>query len=161
MRGQANPIVRSNLCTSAQLGQFITSYPKDYDSSTSSIYTIALQFSPDSPPSNSPPIIENPESKESEAEAEAEAEEELIEAIEEGINTEEEAEEAIEILKGELGSDRRKVGIRKTGKYGSAIEAGSSGSTSYIGPVPYDVPKTGYYCVGEYSSSTFCVEDSS
>lgn len=37
-----------------------------------------------------------------------------------------------------------------TGKYTSAIKAGTDGPESYTAPIRYEVSKTGYYCVGEF-----------
>jgi hypothetical protein len=171
--------VRSGLCTSAQLGGFITSLPTDIHLNETSIYTTPLKFTEGSFPTPTP-------------EAEAESISTPQEGEEEGGSLEEEGEildnmersypaeirrrqwDIIESItngvKGasssgsESGSEDTAVKgedtILENEESGERQDEGAGGGAvyevpQYTGPVHYKVPKTGYYCVGTYLYSIF------
>jgi hypothetical protein len=164
-------IVRSGLCTSSQLGGFITTLPENTHLNDTSIYTTPLKFSSDSfPITPSTP-----------AEPEPIATPEEGEVLDEGQGREEGGEVGAGVLE-EEGSppwmdDRRKRqwdiiegitnGVKgassdSDSESGGGIEGGDGGERqgdsseggivyevpTYTGPVHYKVPKTGYYCAG-------------
>lgn len=135
IRRSAHIIVRSDLCTADQLGQFITSYPSDH-SNTSSIYTTALHFGqdPSSPPEDTTPVSSDSSTSPSLADDDDE------------IN----GEAAAAASEAGLGYDRRYKNASDPSSYPSSSSfAASYGPQTYSGPITYSVDKTGYYCVGE------------
>lgn len=157
----ADDTVRTGLCTSAQLGGFITSLPSDVHLNSTSIYTTPLKFDPSSfPPETSPATPEPEPIPAPEGEAIPES------LTEESTGTEDQEEvEDIPTPPWEL-NDKRQwdliEGITNGLKSSSAqesdegqAEGGEQGGgavyqvPAYTGPIHYKVPKTGYYCVGE------------
>ena len=164
-------IVRSGLCTSAQLGGFITTLPDDLHLDGTSIYTTPLKFSPGSFPSPTTPAAEPisaPGADEGEAEGDASEgaegdvlEEEaspswitddrgmvgkrqwdIIESVTNGVK---EASSSSADSGGEEGGENE--GERQEEEGGTGGGAVYEVPT-YTGPVHYKVTKTGYYCVG-------------
>jgi hypothetical protein len=170
--------VRSGLCTSAQLGGFITSLPTDIHLNDTSIYTTPLKFSSDSFPT---PTL--PDAPEAEAEPISTPEEEESEKLEEeGILDNMKRSHPAEIrrrqwdiiesitngVKGaspsesedtSVGSEDTSIGsedmISENEESGERQDEGAGGGAvyevpTYSGAVHYKVPKTGYYCVGTF-----------
>lgn len=157
--------VRSGLCTSFQLGGFITTLPENTHLNDTSIYTTPLKFSTSSFPTTTPVAEEPiPESTGDQDEEEGEILEEealssdneekkrqwdLIEGITNGVT-------------GVSADSDSEIGD-EDGADGGAQEQGSGdggGGTAvyevpvYTGAVHCKVPKTGYYCVGMSASSS-------
>ena len=159
--------VRSGLCTSAQLGGFITSLPSDMRLNDTSIYTTPLKFSEGSFPTTPTPTPEEPISAPEEGEEESGdileeesgdiLEEEgsilddmrtrsyqrrqwdIIESITNGVKDA----SASSSDDNEASGDRQDEGESPGG--GAVYEV-----PQYTGPVHYKVPRTGYYCVGTF-----------
>jgi len=161
--------VRSGLCTSAQLGGFITSLPSDMRLNDTSIYTTPLKFSEGSFPTTPTPTPEEPISAPEEGEEES------------GDILEEESGDILE-EEGSLLDDMRSRSYQRRqwdfieGITNEVKDASASASSAddvegegerqddgesagggavyevpqYTGPVHYKVPKTGYYCVGTF-----------
>jgi hypothetical protein len=170
----ADSSVRSGLCTSQQLGGFITSLPVDVHLNTTSIYTTPLKFDPSSFPSETSPAIPDPEPipiSSPEDDPGLEAPDDLEE---EGQANEEATEDTPTPL--DEFNDKRQwdliEGITNGLKSSSAQDGGDEAGNgdgqggvvyvvpAYTGPIHYQVPKTGYYCVGEFLSPlhpNFCL----
>jgi len=160
----ADSSVRSGLCTSQQLGGFITSLPADVHLNSTSIYTTPLKFDPSSFPSETSPAIPDPEPipiSSPEDDSGLEAPEELEE---EGQANEEPTEDT-PTPPWELNDKRQwdliegiTNGLKSSSAQDGGDEAGNGDGQggvvyvvpAYTGPIHYQVPKTGYYCVGEF-----------
>ena len=154
--------VRSGLCTSAQLGGFITSLPSNMRLNDTSIYTTPLKFSEGSFPTTPTSTPEEPISAPEEGEEESGdiLEEEgrilddmksrsyqrrqwdIIESITNGVKNA--SASSPDNLEGE-GRGERQDEEGGGGGGGAVYEV-----PQYTGPVHYKVPKTGYYCVGTF-----------
>ncbi|WVQ74635.1 hypothetical protein IAR50_004236 [Cryptococcus sp. DSM 104548] len=135
--------VRSGLCTDADMGGFITSYPEGVNSNTTSIFTTPLRFSNvfSSIPSSDEDETSGDESTTTSAEGaqetgstESEGEDESAE----DMDAENEYEEAAKLAESVGDIEERSVFVRD--REGLA--------PLYTSPITYAVPKTGYYCVG-------------
>jgi hypothetical protein len=155
--------VRSGLCTSAQLGGFITALPNDLRLNDTSIYTTPLKFTEGSFPTPTTPDAPEPISTpEEEPVTPQEGEEEGGSLEEEGRildNTERSHTADIErrqwdiiesITNGVKGASSSSGDVESSGE--RQDEGGGGGAVyevpTYSGAVHYKVPKTGYYCVG-------------
>jgi hypothetical protein len=163
--------VRSGLCTSSQLGGFITSLPTDIHLNDTSIYTTPLKFSSDSFPTPSTPVEDEPISTPEEESGEILEEGEILDTMERSYPAEirrrqwDIIESITNGVKGasssgsESGSDDMSVGsedmISENEESGERQEGGAVYEVpTYSGAVHYKVPKTGYYCVGTCLYST-------
>jgi hypothetical protein len=165
--------VRSGLCTSSQLGGFITSLPTDIHLNDTSIYTTPLKFSEGSFPTPAPtpipeaePISTPQEGKEEGGSLEEEGEIldnmershpadikrrqwDVIESITNGVKG------ASSSSSGEVEGSASEDLISENEESGERQDEGAGGGAvyevpQYTGPVHYKVPKTGYYCVGTF-----------
>lgn len=156
-------IVRSGLCTSSQLGGFITTLPENTHLNDTSIYTTPLKFSAESFPSPTTPNTPSPAEPLPEPISEGEEGGILPGGVEHGIL--EGGDEEGGML--EEGDDRKRQwdiieSITNGVKSASSAEGGAQEADGdeggavvyevpvYTGPVHYRVPKTGYYCVGTW-----------
>ena len=161
--------VRSGLCTSSQLGGFITSLPTDMRLNETSIYTTPLKFAEGSFPTPSPPAEDQPDDEPfptPEGSGEILEEEEIldnmkirsdiddkwgkrqwdiIESITNGVKGASPSESEDATLGTEGGGDGEGSGERQDEGSGGAVYE----VPTYSGAVHYKVPKTGYYCVGK------------
>jgi hypothetical protein len=167
--------VRSGLCTSAQLGGFITSLPTDIHLNDTSIYTTPLKFTEGSFPTPTPPAEDRPISTpEAEPISTPEEESEILEEGEILDNMERShpadikrgqwdvIESITNGVKGASSSSSDEVEgsasedlISENEESGERQDEGAGGGAvyevpQYTGPVHYKVPKTGYYCVGTF-----------
>ncbi|ODN97486.1 major facilitator protein [Cryptococcus wingfieldii CBS 7118] len=134
--------VRSGLCTDSNMGGFITTYPEGVDTNATSIFTTPLRFSnvfSSIPSSDEDESVEasattSAESAEETGSTESESEEESAE----GLDAENEYEEAAKLAESVGDIEERRVTARD--REGVA--------PLYTSPITYAVPKTGYYCVG-------------
>jgi len=163
-------IVRSGLCTSAQLGGFITTLPDNLHLNDTSIYTTPLKFSPGSFPSPTTPAAEPIPAPDADEGGELEGNEneggeggileeeaspswitddrrmegkrqwDIIESVTNGLK---EASNSSADLEGEDGGENEGERQEEEGGGGAVYEV-----PTYTGPAHYKVPKTGYYCVG-------------
>jgi hypothetical protein len=167
--------VRSGLCTSAQLGGFITSLPTNMRLNDTSIYTTPLKFSSDSfpttPEAEAEPTSTPQEGKEEGGSLEEEGEIldnmdrsytaddrrrqwDIIESITNGVKG------ASSSSSGEVEGSASADLISENEESGERQDEGAGGGAvyevpQYTGPVHYKVRKTGYYCVGTYLYSIF------
>jgi hypothetical protein len=160
--------VRSGLCTSSQLGGFITSLPTDIHLNETSIYTTPLKFSEGSFPAPTPEVepISTPEKEES---GEIVEEGEILDNMERSHPADitrrqwDIIESITNGVKGasSSGSEDTSVGsedmISENEESGERQGEGAGGGAvyevpTYSGAVHYKVPKTGYYCVGTFLS---------
>jgi len=166
--------VRSGLCTSSQLGGFITSLPTDIHLNDTSIYTTPLKFTEGSFPISTPSAEDQPVST-PEAEPISTPEEEseileegeildnmersstadnkkrqwdIIESITNGVmgGSSSSSDEIEGSASGDLNSANEESGERQDEGSGGAVYE----VPTYSGAVHYKVPKTGYYCVGTF-----------
>jgi hypothetical protein len=168
--------VRSGLCTSAQLGGFITSLPTDIHLNDTSIYTTPLKFTEGSFPTPNTPVEDEPISTPEAEPISTPEKEESGEIVEEGeiLDNMERSHPAditrrqwdiIESITNGVkgasssGSEDTSVGsedmISENEESGERQGEGAGGGAvyevpQYTGPVHYKVPKTGYYCVGTF-----------
>lgn len=155
-------IVRSGLCTSSQLGGFITTLPENTHLNDTSIYTTPLKFSADQFPSATTPNTPSPAEPLPDPISEGD-DGGILEGGDEEGGTLEGGDEEEGML--EEVDDRKRQwdiieSITNGVKSASSAEGGAQevdGSEGggvvyevpvYTGPVHYKVPKTGYYCVG-------------
>jgi hypothetical protein len=162
--------VRSGLCTSSQLGGFITSLPTEIHLNETSIYTTPLKFSSDSfpttPEAEAEPTSTPQEGKEEGGSLEEEGEIldnmershpadikrrqwDVIESITNGVKG------ASSSSSGEVEGSASEDLISENEESGERQDEGAGGGAvyevpQYTGPVHYKVPKTGYYCVGTF-----------
>jgi hypothetical protein len=168
--------VRSGLCTSSQLGGFITSLPTDIHLNETSIYTTPLKFSEGSFPTPTPEAEAEPISTPQEGEEEGGSLEEegeildnmdrsytaddrrrqwdIIESITNGVKGASSSESESESEDTSVGTGSEDM-ISENEESGERQDEGAGGGAvyevpQYTGPVHYKVPKTGYYCVGTY-----------
>jgi len=154
--------VRSGLCTSSQLGGFITSFPTDMRLNDTSIYTTPLKFTEGSFPTPNPSAEDQSEEEpiptpEGSGEILEEGEIldnmerfhkrgkrrwDIIESITNGVKGASPSESEDATLGTEGGGDGEGSGERQD-EGGAVYEV-----PTYSGAVHYKVPKTGYYCVG-------------
>jgi len=172
--------VRSGLCTSSQLGGFITSLPTDMRLNETSIYTTPLKFAEGSFPTPTPPAEDQPEEEpiptpEGSGEILEEGEIldnmkirsdiddkrgkrqwDIIESITDGVKgaspSSSSSDDVEDATVGtEGGGDGEGSGERQDEGSGGAVYE----VPTYSGAVHYKVPKTGYYCVGTSLSIHF------
>jgi len=168
--------VRSGLCTSSQLGGFITSLPADMRLNETSIYTTPLKFTEGSFPTPTPPAedqpISTPEGEPiSTPEGSGDILEEgeildnmersykrgkrqwdIIESITNGVKgASPSSSSSDDLVYATVGTEGPGGGVGGGGD-GERQDEGSGGAVyevpTYSGAVHYKVPKTGYYCVG-------------
>ncbi|EIW66224.1 hypothetical protein TREMEDRAFT_45866 [Tremella mesenterica DSM 1558] len=137
--------VRSGLCSSSQLGQFITSLPDSIPLSSTSIFTSAIKFQSSSFPTPTSPY---PPTGEDEVYP-VESSTTRIGSYPTGVSDEptgdpDEPFEETGDPYGDGGDADESYGNEETG----------DGVETYTGPIEYAVPKTGYYCVDNTKRST-------
>lgn len=166
-------LVRSGLCTTAQLGGFITSIPEGGHLNSTSIYTTPLKFSdssfPTTPSSPTEPEIPEDEAQEDQGVAEGDYERATEKEAQDTSTPPWELNDGGSIRSQSSREGRRKrqwdlvEGIANGLKGASDQdesrqddnESGTGGGDTvyqvptYTGPIHYKVPKTGYYCVGK------------
>jgi hypothetical protein len=160
--------VRSGLCTSSQLGGFITSLPTDMRLNETSIYTTPLKFTEGSFPASTTPAADEPEPISTpEGESEISEEEEILDNMERSYPADirrrqwDIIESITNGVKGASSSSSGDVEGSASGdlvsgneESGERQDEGSGGAVyevpTYSGAVHYKVPKTGYYCVGTF-----------
>lgn len=161
------PAVRSNLCSSAQLGSFITSLPSDRTINSTSIYTSALKFTGASGPVT--PVGGDSDSSTGEDQSGGNDGDEVLDPVAEPTVVDPEdtplnpspvddAEDAAEAAAADAAGWTRRA---RSGRYSrmavaqdggdGQVEGGSAegGVQTYAAPINYPIRKTGYYCVGE------------
>lgn len=166
---KAEHLVQSGLCTAAQLGGFITSLPEDKHLNDTSIYTTPLKFVS----SSFPTTPTAPTEPEGEGDGDGPEDPTLPPQVEEGEKEEDDREsEGEDTPTPPWEFNDRSLDITGRKRQWDLIEGIANGLTggsqnkdeqgggdvvyevpTYIAPIHYNVPKTGYYCVGKLPRS--------